>query len=176
MLQKGIKICASTWILHTYSVRVSKLIAHNPIAVLATLLLMSYTKILKIIIDVYSSAKLEYPDNKTVTVYVWLKDGNVPYLQSWHLLLTVVTSLVFVFLFRLQTLPFFRQETHMRSLNRLKPLLDSYWIPIMPHATSTPAAGLGSCYWFAVLSILYSLLQMQIGAFMQLSLHLSSLD
>ena len=46
-----------------YSVKVSKLIGHNPIAVLATLLLMSYTKILKIIIDVYSSAKLEYPHN-----------------------------------------------------------------------------------------------------------------
>ena len=53
-----------------YSVRVSKLIGHNPIAVLATLLLMSYTKILKIIIDVYYSAQLEYPDNKTVTVWL----------------------------------------------------------------------------------------------------------
>ena len=136
----------------------SKLIAHkyNPIYSCPghTPILMSYTKILKIIIDVYSSAKLEYPDNKTVTVYVWLKDGNVPYLQSWHLLLTVVTSIVFVFLFLPYTLLLllgyklycFSGRKHMRSLNRLKPLLDSYWIPTMPHTTSTPAAGLGSCY------------------------------
>ncbi len=51
-----------------YSITMSKLIGHNPIAVLATLILMSYTKILKIIIEVYSSAELEYPDNRTVTV------------------------------------------------------------------------------------------------------------
>ena len=127
-----------------YSIRVSKLIGHNPIAVnpiavLATLLLMSYTKILKIIIDVYSSAKLEYPDNKTVTV--WLKDGNILYLQSWHLLLTVVTSVVFVFLFLPYTLLLllgyklyrFSGRKHMRWLNRLKPLLDSYYAPYKTH-------------------------------------------
>ena len=122
-----------------YSVTVSKLIGHNPIAVLATLLLMSYTKILKIIIDVYSSAILEYPDNKTVTV--WLKDGNVPYLESWHLLLTVVTSLVLVFLFLPYTLLLllgyklyrFSGRKHMHWLNRLKPLLDSYYAPYKIH-------------------------------------------
>ena len=119
-----------------YSVKVSKLIGHNPIAVLATLLLMSYTKILKIIIDVYSSAKLEYKSDT-----VWLKDGNVPYLQSWHLLLTVVTSLVLVFLFLPYTLLLllgyklyrFSGRKHMRCLNRLKPLLDSYYAPYKKH-------------------------------------------
>ena len=134
------------WILITliiitsrYSVTVSKLIGHNPIAVLATLLLMSYTKILKIIIVVYSSAQLEYPDNKTVTV--WLKDGNVPYLQSWHLLLTVVTSLVLIFLFLPYTLILllgyklyrFSGRKHMGWLNKLKPLLDSYYAPYNKH-------------------------------------------
>ena len=120
-----------------YSVRMSKLIGHNPIAVLATLLLMSYTKILKIIIDVYSSAKLESKSDSTV----WLKDGNVPYLQSWHLLLTVVTSLVLVFLFLPYTLLLllgyklyrFSGRKHMRWLNRLKPLLDSYYAPYNKH-------------------------------------------
>ena len=134
------------WILITliiitsrYSVRVSRLIGHNPIAALNTLVLMSYTKILKIIIDVYSSAQLEYPDNKTVTV--WLKDGNVPYLHSWHLLLTVVTTLVVVFLFLPYTLLLllgyklyrFSGRKHMRWLNRLKPLLDSYYGPYKTH-------------------------------------------
>ena len=135
------------WILITliiitsrYSVRVSKLIGHNPIAVLATLLLMSYTKILKIIIEVYSSAQLEYPDNKTITV--WLKDGNnIPYAQSLHFLLTVVTSLIFVFLFLPYTLLLllgyklyrFSGRKHMHWLNRLKPLLDSYYAPYNKH-------------------------------------------
>ena len=136
-----------------YSVAVSKLIGHNPIAVLATLLLMSYTKILKIIIDVYSSAKLEY---KSDTAHVWLKDGNVPYLQSWHLLLTVVTSLVLVFLFLPYTLLLllgyklyrFSGRKHMRWLNRLKPLLDSYYAPYKKHTR----------YWTGLLLLVRSAL------------------
>ncbi len=60
-----------------YSITVTKLIGSNPIGVLATLLLVSYTKVF---IEVYSSVDLDYPDNKTMTV--WLKDANVPYLQA----------------------------------------------------------------------------------------------
>ena len=85
-----------------YSVTVTRLIGSNPTAVLATLILMSYTKMLRIIIDVYSSAKLDYPGNVTMTV--WLKDANVPYLETWHLGLTMVTTLVLVFLFLPYTL------------------------------------------------------------------------
>ena len=122
-----------------YSITVSKLIGSNPVAVLATLLLMSYTKILKIIIGVYSYENLEYPDNKTVPV--WFKDANVPYLKSKHLFLTVVTSLVLVFLFFPYTLLLllghklycFTGKKHWRWLNRLKPLLDSYYAPYKNH-------------------------------------------
>ena len=85
-----------------YSITVSKLIGHNPIAVLATLILMSYTKLLKKIIEVYSSVDLEYPGNVTLTV--WLKDANVPYLQTRHLALTAVTTLVLIFFFLHYTL------------------------------------------------------------------------
>ena len=53
---------------------------------------MSYTKVLKVIVEVYSSVDLEFPENEIVIV--WLKDANVPYLQSWYLLLTVVTSIL----------------------------------------------------------------------------------
>ena len=49
---------ASIIIISRYSITMSKLIGSNPVAVLATLLLMSYTKILKIIIEVYSYEKL----------------------------------------------------------------------------------------------------------------------
>ena len=122
-----------------YSITVSKLIGTNPIAVLATLTLMSYTKILKIIIEVYSSTDLDYSDNETVTV--WLKDANVPYLESKHLLLTVVTSLILIFLFLPYTLLlllghklyWFMGRKHWRWLNRLKPLLDSYYAPYKMH-------------------------------------------
>ena len=118
-----------------YSMTVTKLLGSNPIDVLATLLLMSYTKVLKIIIEVYSSVNLDYPGNKTVTV--WLKDANVPYLQSWHLALTVVTTLMLVFLFLPYTLLLllgyklyrFTGRRHTRWIIRIKPLLDSYYAP-----------------------------------------------
>ena len=122
-----------------YSIFLTKLIGSNPIAVLATLLLMSYTKILKIAIEVYTFGKLDYPDNKTVTV--WLKDANVPFLQTWHLFLTVVTSIVLVFLFLPYTLilllgyklHYFSGKMHLRWLKKLKPLLDSYYAPYEKH-------------------------------------------
>ena len=122
-----------------YSITMSKLTGSNPIAVLATLLLMSYTKILKIIVEVYSSVRLEYPNEKTVSV--WLKDANVPYLQSKHLLLTVVVTLILIFVF----LPFtlllllgyktyrFSGRRYNFLLRRLRPLLESYYGPYETH-------------------------------------------
>ena len=118
-----------------YNITISKLIGHNPIAVLATLLFMSYTKVLKVITEVYTSVDLDYPEKNTVTV--WLKDANTPFLQSGHLLLTVVTSLVLVLLFLPYTLLLllgyklycFSGRRHFCWFNRLKPLLDSYYAP-----------------------------------------------
>ncbi len=122
-----------------YSITISKMIGHNPIAVLATLLLMSYAKVLRIIIEVYSSVKLDYSHNKRVTM--WLKDANEPYLQSRHLALTVLTSLVLVFLFLPYTLLLlFGHKLYRLSgrkyfhwINKMKPLLDSYYAPYKIH-------------------------------------------
>jgi len=115
-----------------HSVNVSKYIGSNPVAVLATLLLMSYTKILKIVIEVYSSIDLDYPNNKTVTV--WLKDSNVPYLRLRHLFLTVMTTLVLVFLFLPYTLLLLLGHkvyrfTRKKALRWLQPLMDAYYAP-----------------------------------------------
>ena len=132
-------IIASIIVISRYSITLSKLIGSNPVAVLATLLLMSYTKILKIIFEVYSYKNLDYPDNRTVPV--WFKDATVPYLESRHLFLTIVTSSVLVFLFLPYTfllllgykLYRFTGKKHWCWLNRLKPLLDSYYAPYKNH-------------------------------------------
>ena len=119
-----------------YSITVSRLIGSNPIAVLATLLLMSYAKIFKIIIEVFSSVNLDYPNGRKVTV--WLKDANLPYLQSKHLLLTVMTSLAFIFTFLPYTIlllvnsNLYRLPQKLRLhwfIHRIKPLLDAYNAP-----------------------------------------------
>ena len=122
-----------------YSITMSKLTGSNPVAVLATLFLMSYTKILKIIVKVYSSVRLEYPNDKTVSV--WLKDANVSYLQSKHLLLTVVVTLILIFAFLPYTLLLllgyktyrFSGRGYNRLLRRFRPLLESYYGPYETH-------------------------------------------
>lgn len=130
-----------------YSIIASRLIGSNPIAVLATLLLMSYTKILKVIIEVYSSVNLDYPGNKKVTV--WLKDGNVLYLQSQeHLILTVITSLVLIIFFLPYTLlltlgyKFYRftGKRYFNWFNKMKPLLESYYAPYETNTRYWPGA------------------------------------
>ena len=127
-----------------YSTLVTKLIGSNPIAVLATLLLMSYTKILKNIIEIYSSVEMEYPH---VNVTVWFKDATVPYLQSRHLVLAVLSS-IFIALFFLPYTIFllsgykmyrFSQKKLIRQLMmKLKPLLDSYYAPHEKHSRFWP--------------------------------------
>jgi hypothetical protein len=118
-----------------YSVILSTVIGSNPVSVLATLLLMSYTKILRIVTDVYSFEDLDYPHGETVRV--WLKDGNVPYLSTKHLLLTVVTSLVVVTFFLPYTFVLmvghklyrFTGRKWFRWFRRVFPLLESYYAP-----------------------------------------------
>ncbi len=118
-----------------HSIIISKLIGSNPIAVLATLLLMSYTKFLKIIIDVFSFVELDYPG---YTARVWLKDANVPFMQSKHLILAIITAMVCVCFFLPYTFllllgpklyTFEGGKHYVIVLKKLKPLLDSYYAP-----------------------------------------------
>ncbi len=77
-----------------YSPRFAGLIGkRDPIATLATLILLSYAKLLSITITVLSFAVLVYPDGSRETV--WLPDGNVPYFQGKHIVLVLV-SLLFI--------------------------------------------------------------------------------
>ena len=71
----------------------------NPIAVLATLFLLSYTKLLRTIITAVSFTTLEYPENEVKVV--WLYDGNIRYLDKndgRHIALFLASLLVFLFL------------------------------------------------------------------------------
>ena len=57
----------------------------NPVATLATLILLSYAKLLHIIITAFSSATLKYPGpNGGYKRKVWLPDATVDYLKGKH--------------------------------------------------------------------------------------------
>ena len=60
----------------------------DPIATLATLILLSYAKLLSITSTVLSSADIIYPDGSQETV--WLPDSNVKYFRGKHTALVIV--------------------------------------------------------------------------------------
>ena len=92
----GLVICISRW-----SSWVTRRLGTNPVAVLATLVLLSYNKILQTIITALSPTELQYAAN---TKIVWLYDGNRPFLEGKHIPLFVTSLLVLVFLFLPYTL------------------------------------------------------------------------
>ena len=83
-----------------YSVRFSRVISpKNPVATLATLILLSYTKLLdnSIIATLYASLSYipESEDDEYVEV-VWAYDASVPYLKGKHILLFIVAIFIFL--------------------------------------------------------------------------------
>ena len=81
-------------IISRHSAWVTKKVGSNPVAVLATLILLSYAKLLRTVITVFYFAILQLPHGQTSTV--WLYDGNIPYLRGKHLALFIFALLFFV--------------------------------------------------------------------------------
>ena len=119
-----------------YSHRFAKMLGNNPVSVLATLILLSYTKILRTLIAVFYITHLEYP---TYSRGVWLYDANIDYLGGKHIPLFLVAVLVFLFLFLPYTLlllfgQWLQAISHLNLFSwvnsaRLKPFMDSYHAP-----------------------------------------------
>ena len=119
-----------------YSQRFASLLGNNPVSVLATLILLSYTKVLRTLIAVSSFTNLDYPN---YIRRVWLHDANIDYLTGKYIPLFLVAMLVFLFLFlpytllllfgqRLQAISHLRLFSWVNSA-RLKPFIDSYHAP-----------------------------------------------
>ena len=72
-----------------YSKFVSKFTGKNIVQVLATLFLITYARLLRLIMEVFSFTTLIYPDGKEKKV--WLIDGNIEYLRGKHIALFLVT-------------------------------------------------------------------------------------
>ena len=118
-----------------YSRRITKLITSNIVSVLATLLLLSYAKLLKTSIDVFSLVQLQLL-NGNVTNW-WKADANIPYLGQLHVplfLMSLAMVLVYMIPFTLLILlgPLLQAKSHYRVLhwiNRLKPFHDAFYGP-----------------------------------------------
>ena len=123
-------------VLSRYSIKIARVLGKNPVAALATLFLLSYSKILRTIIVALSFTILEYPGN--IHQVVWLYDGNVRYFQSAsHIVLGTVAIIVLLFLFLPYTLLLlcghwlqaYSDRWIFSWLNKIMPLMDAYHAP-----------------------------------------------
>ena len=118
-----------------FSTKIAKLFGSNPIAVLATVILMSFTKLLQTSVGALSFVYLDY--SYGMREKVWILDANVTYFQGKHAALAIVAICVIIFLL----LPYIFLLTfgyHLQAFsgkkgfiwfNRFKPLLDAYYAP-----------------------------------------------
>lgn len=129
-------------LLATVSDRIARAIGDtNPISVLATLFLLSFTKFIRTTCSVaFSYTTLEYPGDKSHIV--WLYDGNIGYLDTQdgkHLVLFIFSILAFVFVFLPYSLlllfgQWSQKKLHLKCISprnslRLKSFLDAYYAP-----------------------------------------------
>ena len=119
-----------------FSQRFAYLLGNNPVSVLATLILLSYAKILRTLITTVYFTHLEYP---TYNRSVWFYDANIDYIVGEHIPLFLAAVLVFFFLFLPYTLlllfgQWLQAISHLRLFSwvnsaRLKPFMDAYHAP-----------------------------------------------
>ena len=128
----GLMIMASR-----YSPRITRVFGSNPVAVLATLFLLSYAKLFRAIIAALCFTFLDYPDE--VRVVVWLYDGNILYIHSKHIALFLAALLAFLLFFLPYTILLtvgqcLRANSNRRFFRwinspRINPFLDAYYAP-----------------------------------------------
>ena len=113
-----------------YSTKIQRLTARGALAVLATLFLLSYTKILHTVSNVlfFYSTITELPSNKTTIV--WSVDGNVPLFGAKFIVLFTVCLILLIIIIPFNVvLTFTRILSRYRTINYFKPLLDAYQGP-----------------------------------------------
>ena len=113
----------------------SKLCGRNIVHVLATLFLLSYTKIQRTIAAGLSFTIVDMSNG--TNLFVWLSDGNVRYLEGKHIPLLLARVLILLALFIPYTLsitfgPWMQSNTQYKVfcwVLKLKPFFDAYFGP-----------------------------------------------
>ena len=120
-------------------ISITRLFGQNAVKVLATLILLSYSKMLRVTIGTLNKAVITLHVNNTKIYKIrWILDGNVPYFNPQDHLILIIMAIIFLIL----TLPFALSLLcirHVFSLsnccrifswvNKLKPFFDAYTGP-----------------------------------------------
>ena len=123
-------IAALLIITSRYSNIIQRLTAHRALPVLATLFLLSYTKILRTVCNVlFLYSLVTYLPSKQ-TKLLWSVDANVPLFGIQFTLLFIVCLILFLILVPFNVILLFtRTLSKFNFINKFKPLLDAYQGP-----------------------------------------------
>ena len=127
-------------IISEYSIQFATLIGKkNPVATLCTLILLSYSKLIRTIIASLQFTHLNYPDGSSEIV--WLYDANVPYFTPSHIprFITAIVIIIFgsvytVLIFFGQWIPRCGNNKLIRWVNNPKynEFIKQYQVPFNP--------------------------------------------
>ena len=120
-------------------ISITRLVRQNAVKVLATLVVLSYSKMLRVTIGTLNQAIITvHVNNINIHKARWILDGNVPYFHTHDHLILVFIAIIFVIL----TLPFSLSLLCIRHtfslsnccrifswVNKLKPFFDAYTGP-----------------------------------------------
>ena len=119
--------------------RVFILIGQRAVGVLSTLIYLSYSKLIRSVIDVFTYSTVHLPSGD---MYVWFYDGNVEYLHGKHTVIFVIAMVTFVlfllpYTFALTFIPMIEKYSeHNRMFNylhkkanQIKPMIDAHYAP-----------------------------------------------
>ena len=111
---------------------IMRLLGRNSTNVLATLLLLSFSKIILNIVSVFVFTPLYYHPSGIHWKYVWSLDGNIAYGSTQHILLTIVglcaITLTVPFVLLLLFAQVIRRINHRfcNWISHIKPFIDAY--------------------------------------------------
>ena len=114
----------------------------NPVAALATLIYLSYARLLRVSMNIISLGILAYPDG--TYEHIWLADGNIMYLKGKHIPLFLVGVFILFFCAIYVCFLIFQHVMPQQctaSINwlnnpRLKSFMDAYHAPFRPRYRS----------------------------------------
>ena len=121
-----------------YSMTASRIFGKNAVPVLATLIILSYAKILRTISYAILSVQLQSLNSSSETVSVWFYDGNLEFFKERHIplfIFALAILLLFVIPFTLfmtcsQWLQRITHHRGLRWLGQLFPFFDAFTGPV----------------------------------------------
>ena len=124
-----------------YSQQMARYFRHNAVPVLATLLLLSFSKLLRTILAAFSATSIYVGSDSDNTVAIWRYDGTIMYLEPKHAILfafSLVVTIGFIIPYTLLLVfaPLLQKYSHLKALNwvnKLKPFIDAHYGPYEDH-------------------------------------------